>query len=338
MSGSFPIDGAMVRTIIGINKIHNYYVYMHSVHLSNINLNLLVVLDILLSERSVTRAASRLGLTQPATSHALRRLRQLFDDPLLVRGHSGMVLTALAEELEGPVRRGLLELERAVCGDVGFDPKRSKRTFTIATVDHPLMTGIPRFLEHAATHAPDIGINIVPLSNELPKRLEVGEVDLVLAGAEAEMTLALDRGLMRTLVVSEDFVCVVRKSHPTLKGATLDVETYASLPHLLVSTTGTGPGIVDTVLARLGLDRNTAVRIPNFAGAPYLLARSNLIATLPKAMAEAGRKIAPLKFFKPPIDLPRSDAYLWWHERVHRDPGHVWLRNALDRAFAPYRE
>jgi DNA-binding transcriptional LysR family regulator len=311
---------------------------MQPIHLSDINLNLLAVLDALLSERSVTRAALHLGLTQSATSHALRRLRQFFNDPLLVRGSAGMVPTALAEELAAPVRSGLLELQRAVRGELSFEPNQSSRTFSVATVDHPLLTGLPKFFEHAAISAPDIGLNVVPFTSGLAKRLEVGEVDLVLAGAEAEMILALDSGLMRTMVISEDFVCVARKNHPLLKRKTLDLETYTALPHLLVSTTGTGPGIADTVLAQQGLERRIAVRIPYFSGAPHLLARSNLIATLPKAMAEAGRRIAPLEIYKPPIKLPRSEAFLWWHERFQRDPGHAWLRNAMLEAFASYRD
>jgi DNA-binding transcriptional LysR family regulator len=311
---------------------------MQDVHLSRINLNLLVVLDALLSERSVTRAAAQLGLTQPATSHALRRLRVLFDDPLLVRGSGGMVPTPLAEEMAGPVRSGLLELQRAVSGEGRFEPKNSKRTFSVATVDHPLLTGLPRFIEHAAKHAPHIGLHVVPFAGALAKRLEVGEIDLVLAGAEAELILALDTGLMRTLAISEDFVCVARKNHPSLTGKSLDLATYSELQHLLVSTTGTGPGIADTVLAQQGLERRIAVRIPYFSGAPYLLERSNLIATLPRAMAEAACQIAPLEMFDPPIKLPSSDAYLWWHERFQRDPAHVWLRRAMMAAFAPYRD
>lgn len=241
---------------------------MKNIHLSDINLNLLAVLDALLSERSVTRAASNLGLTQSATSHALRRLRDLFDDPLLVRGSAGMVPTALAEELAAPVRSGLLELERAVRGELSFEPRQSRRTFSVATVDHPLLTGLPRFFEYTAKNAPEIGLNVVPFTSGLAKRLEIGEIDLVLAGAEAEMILALDSGLMRTKVISEDFVCAVRKNHPLIKRKLLDLETYTALPHLLVSPTGTGPGIVDTVLAQQGLERRIAVRIPYFLARP----------------------------------------------------------------------
>lgn len=321
-----------------MNQMHIYNSHMQNIHFGDINLNLLSVLDALLSERSVTRAASHLGLTQSATSHALRRLRDFFEDPLLVRGSAGMVPTALAEELAAPVRRGLLELQRAVRGELSFDPKQSRRIFSVATVDYPLLTGIPRFFGHTAKSAPDTGLNVVPFTTGLAKRLEVGEIDVVLAGAEAEMILALENGLMRTIVISEDFVCVTRKNHPLIKGKMLDLETYTALPHLLVSTTGTGPGIADTVLAQRGLERRIAVRIPYFSGAPHLLARSNLIATLPKAMAEAGRKTTRLEIYEPPFELPRSEAFLWWHERFQRDPGHAWFRNAMLEAFAPYRD
>jgi DNA-binding transcriptional LysR family regulator len=317
--------------------MHRYNIHMQNVHLGDINLNLLAVLDALLAERSVTRAAAHLGLSQSATSHALRRLREMFDDPLLVRGSAGLVPTALAEELAGPVRSGLLTLARAVRGELRFDPATAKRTFTVATVDHPLLTGLPRFLATAAADAPGIDLHVRPFGDELARRLEAGEIDVVLAGAEAEMVLALDKGLMRSRVIREGFVCVTRPDHPALKARALDLETFAALPHLLVSTTGAGPGIVDTALAQHGLERRIAVRIPYFSGAPLLLAQSDMIATLPRSMAEAGQRIAPLALHTPPLDLPRSDAFLWWHERFQRDPGHAWFRQALLAAFAPYR-
>ena len=319
-------------------EMNVYNIVMQKIHLRDVNLNLLTALDALLTECNVTRAAHHLGLTQSATSHALRRLRELFDDPLLVRGSDGMVLTSRAEELSGPVRSGLLELQRAVYGEHIFKADKTTRAFSVATVDHPLMTGRPKFLQNLKQNAPHAKLEVVPFSDGLAKGLEVGDVDLVLAGAEAEMVLALEKGLMRTLAIKEEFVCVARKDHAVLGNRKrLDLKAYLALSHLLVSTTARGPGIVDVVLLELGHKRRIDVRIPYFSGVPYMLENTDLIATLPKSMAERGCKIAALEMYKPPIELPTSDAYIWWHERFHRDPGTVWFRKEILQAFAPFR-
>jgi DNA-binding transcriptional LysR family regulator len=309
---------------------------MQDVHLSGVDLNLLAVLDALLSERNVTRAARRLGLTQPATSHALNRLRALFSDPLLVRGTGGMIPTPLAEQLAVPLRRGLLELQQVVQLDLGFEPARSTRAFAVATADYPQLTGLPRLLAHLSEEAPSVNLAIVPLGASLAARLESGELDLVLSGAETEENLGLDRRLMRTLIIRDSFVCATRHDHPGIRTG-LDLETFVTWPHLLVSLTGRGSGIVDNALSSLGRSRRIAVRIPHFSGAPSLLARSNLIATLPKAMADYGTRLEQLRLFEPPLALPRAEVYLWWHERVQYDPAHAWFRAALLKAFGPYR-
>ena len=152
------------------------------------------------------------------------------------------------------------------------------------------------------------------------------------------MVLALEKGLMRTLAIMEVFVCVTRKDHAVLGNRKrLDLKAYLALSHLLVSTTARGPGIVDDVLLKLGHKRRIDVRIPYFSGVPYMLENTDLIATLPKSMAERACKIAALEMYKPPIELPTSDAYIWWHERFHRDPGIVWFRKEILQAFAPFR-
>ena len=309
---------------------------MHDMHHGRTDLNLLLVLEALLAERSVTRAAERLNLSQPAVSHALKRLRLMFHDQLLVRGKGGMMPTALAAQLAVPLQRGLVELERVLRREVGFDPKTSQRGFTLATVDYPQLFGLPQFVRRLTREAPGIDLQVVPLGTGLAEALESGALDLVLAGGEVERVLALDRGLMRSKIISEPFVCVVRRNHPGVKDR-LDLKTFAALPHLLVSTSGKGKGMVDQALEARGLSRRIAVRLPHFVGAPFVVAQSDLIATLPKTLAEQGARLLGLRLFEPPLKLPRGDAYLWWHARLQDDPAHAWFRRALLDVYAAHR-
>ncbi|HEX2116030.1 MAG TPA: LysR family transcriptional regulator [Alphaproteobacteria bacterium] len=311
---------------------------MKRMHLTEANLKLFLVLDAVMAERSVTRAAARLGVTQPAVSHALNRLRALYRDELLVRDRYGMVPTPLAIELIAPLRLGLAELERVLNRDVGFEPTSSTRVFSLATVDHPEVTGLPVLLARLRKEAPGIDIRVRPLGPGLAEALAAGQLDTVLAGGEVEQILALDRGLMRSLICSEPFLCIARKGHPALAKKGLDLETYLSLPHVLVSTAGRDSGMVDAVLAKRRRQRRVGATVAHFVGAPHMVAASDMIATVPRAIAEYGARILPIEIHTPPLHLPRGDAYLWWHQRFHNDPGHRWWRKALLDAFAPNRD
>ncbi|MFT8242843.1 LysR family transcriptional regulator [Roseomonas sp. BN140053] len=309
---------------------------MSRIHLSESNLRLLLVLDAVLAEGSVTRAAGRLGLTQPAVSHALRRLRELYGDPLLVRGRAGLLPTPLAESMIPRIRLGLTELERVLARDLDFDPATSRRAFSVATVDHPVITALPALLARLRAEAPGVDIRVRGITPGLAQALESGRLDTVLAGGEVEEQLALDRGLQRSRIVSEPFLCIARAGHPAI-GEVLDLDTFLALPQVLVSTGGRDSGMVDAVLAGRGLQRRVLATVPNFAGAPHLVAASDLLATVPRAIAEYGATLLGLRVLPPPLPLPRGDAYLWWHERVQKDPGHAWWRRLLLDAFAPYR-
>lgn len=309
---------------------------MNRMHLSDTTLRLFLVLDVLLAEGSVTRAAGRLGLTQPAVSHALRQLRDLYKDPLVVRTRDGMRPTPLAESLMPRLRAGLAELEKALNGEAAFDPATSRRRFTVATVDHPQITALPALMTRLAKEAPGIDVRVRPLGSGLADALESGSLDTVLAGGEVEQALALDRGLMRTLICCEPFVCIVRADHPQV-GETLDLDTWLALPHVMTSTGGHDRGMVDAVLEPLGLARRIALTVPSFAGTPAAVAETDMVAAVPRSIAEWGARCFGLRCFPPPVALPKGDAYLWWHERLHNDPGHRWWRRMLLEAFAPHR-
>ena len=152
-----------------------------------------------------------------------------------------------------------------------------------------------------------------------------------------EAGLALDREVMRTLIISEPFMCVMRADHPGAAAQDFTLEAYLSSVHLLVSTTGGGSGIVDAVLARSGQTRRVAVTVPSFAAATWFVAASDLIATLPQAIAEQAAERLKLAVRPPPLALPASEAYLWWHPRLHQDSGHAWWRRQLIQAFRAHR-
>jgi DNA-binding transcriptional LysR family regulator len=243
--------------------------------LARIDLNLLVAFDALAREQNVTRAAERVGVTQSAMSHALRRLRELLDDPLLVRGKSGMVLTARAEALVLPLRSGLVSVDRALVRAERFDPRTARRKFRLATPDLFDLLAIPLLLEALRERAPGVDLVVAPLDARLSDALETGEIDLCVAprvddfpGGAPELD---GSGLVRRVLFRDDFSCFCRADHPAAsekrprrgKPAAIEplsVDAYAALSHVLVSPRAEGPGLVDELLAKQGLSRRVALR------------------------------------------------------------------------------
>jgi len=308
---------------------------MSSRHVSERDLRLFLVLDALLDHRSVTQAASALGLTQSAVSHSLRALRMRFGDPLLVRVGHTLCPTPRALALRPSLSLGLSELERVLGREPTFDPAHSTRCFTLATPDYPQFTVLPELFGRMRREAPGLDFQVRPIGQGLAEDLASGSLDVVLAGAEVEQQLALDRALMRVRVISEPFRCVVRRGHPAL-ASPLDLDVYTTLPHVLVSTGGDRTGIVDTALAAVGRRRRVAMTVPSFPAAIWMVAASDLIATLPKAITDRASR-HDVEVREPPILLPPSDAYLWWHPRFQHDPGHGWWRQTLSDALAVLR-
>ncbi len=297
--------------------------------LSAIDLNLLVSLGLLLEERSVTRAAARAGVTQSAMSHTLRRLREVFEDPLLVRGAGGMVLTPRAEALSMPVRRALRAAELAFMVPEPFDPVTSRRCFRLSMVDFLEALLLPPMLERLRAEAPGVDLDVVPVG-AAQEALEAGEIDLA---------VGVDRavgGGRRRLLFREGFACLVRRGHPGV-GEVLDLETFVALPHVLIAPTGRGGGVVDTALEALGARRRVAVRVPQFMLAPWIVSRSDLILTAPRRLCEAVMCAHDLRMLPPPVQVGTFDVQMGWHERMHDDAGHRWLRGLIVELTAPWR-
>lgn len=300
--------------------------------LAGVDLNLLVVLDALFEEQSVTRAAKRVGLSQPALSNALARLRTRLGDPLFVRTAGGMVPTPRAAELVPEVRAALLRIEQALADSAPFQAATSKRVFRVLTTDYVEMALFPKVLARMRKEAPDTDLEIRPgTSGGLPPRepLERGEIDVAIGVFNAEQQgTSEQRGIVGTPLFSETFVGLVRAGHPLLRGA-LTPERYASYPHVLIAPRGGRAGYVDRALAAHGLQRRVQVLTPSYLTAPWLLVGTDLVLTLAKRTADALVGVLPLASFEPPLAIEGFVVAARWHERQAKDAGHRWFRRVL---------
>jgi DNA-binding transcriptional LysR family regulator len=299
---------------------------MHDVKLSSIDMNLLVVLEALLSERHVTRAAARLGLSQSATSHALGRLRELYGDPLLVRSGGSFSLTPRAVALLPGLARALAELRSTIRGEPAFSPSSARRVFTLGTPDYGQAVLLPRLLPLLEREAPGIDLTIVNATN-LSDRLDEGQVDLALQPSGSIASHLRSRELFM-----ESFVCMVRKRHPTV-GSKLTLSQYLELRHVLVAPQGEPGSVVDSELAKRGKRRRVALRVPGFLIVPVIVGKSDFINTGPARLAERLAALHPVRLLPPPLPIPRFGLAMAWHPRLDNDPAHLWLREAVSRAI-----
>lgn len=296
---------------------------------ARLDLDLLVALEALLALGNVTRAAARLGITQSAMSHRLRRLRDALGDPIVVAGRSGLVPTPRAEQLARVVTRSLHELRTALATAAAFDPATSTRTFTVVTSDFAEFEILPRVLEELSRSAPRVTTVMREPSADMLDMLERGAVDLIVGPQ-----LGAISGLVQRKVGEDFLASIVRADHP-LVGKHLDLETYLAVRHLVVDPTGAGAiGAVDHALSRIDRRRDVAMRVPHFLGAPFIVARSDLVLTAPWALLRHFANLLPLSIFEPPIELPTGRTFMTWHERVTDDAAHIWLRELTARCTA----
>ena len=284
--------------------------------------NLLKALDALLDERSVTRAAERLALTQPAVSGMLTRLRESFDDPLFVRAQRGIVPTLRAQQLAVPVKQLLSDIEH-ILQPQAFEPATASMTLTIASTDYALRAVVVPFLSALRVQAPNIRVAVQPVDNQhLLSQLDRGDVDWALVTPESTAA-----GLHTSTLFNERYVCVMRANHPDAIGETLSLDRFCALDHVLVSSSGGAfQGVTDQALARIGRSRRVTVSVTSFLVLPEILMGSDLIAVVPRRLA---KKSTGLIMLEPPIDIPGFSKAVAWHERTHHDPGQKWLRSLL---------
>lgn len=291
-----------------------------------LDLNLLKAFCALLEERNVTRAASRLSLTQPAVSGMLARLRDSFNDPLFVRAQHGIVPTPRALELAEPVAKILRDVDGMLQPSV-FDPAHSEMQLTIASTDYALRAVVVPFLARLRTLAPGLKIAVRPVDNRhLQQQLERGEIDLAIVTPESTPADLHARRLF-----DEEYVCMLREGHPaTAKKLTL--KRFCELDHALVSYEGElFSGVTDGALKASGLRRKVRLSVSSFLVLPEILRYSDLIAVVPKRLAI---NTEGLTLLPPPLAIPGFTKTLAWHERTHTSAGHRWLRQQLFETFS----
>ncbi|NUT74899.1 LysR family transcriptional regulator [Pseudomonas sp. C1C7] len=286
----------------------------------SLDLNLLKALDALLDECSVTRAAERLALTQPAVSGMLTRLRDSFDDPLFVRAQRGLVPTPRALELALPVKRVLAEID-ALLQPTRFDPSTASLKLSIAATDYAQQTILVPFLAELRQQAPGIRIATLPVDDtQVLRQLECGDLDLAILTPDST-----HEGLHSRRLYDEHYICVMRDGHPAAHGLTL--ERFCTLDHAIVSYSGGGfRGVTDDALAQLGVERRVSLSVTSFLVLLDVLRSSDLIAVVPKRLVA---KVNDLQKIEPPLVIPGFTKIAAWHERTHHHSAQRWARALL---------
>src|SRR5262245_40121733 len=302
-------------------------IFITTMNVHEIDLNLLRVFDAVLHEKGVTAAAARLGLTQPAVSNALARLRKLFGDALFVRTPRGVDATPFARELAEPVRQALALLESALAHGPGFDAATSTRAFRFYMSDLGQIEFLPPLVERARRVAPGVRLEAVSM--------EVEDIGDALAAGSLDLAVGFLPGLgppvRRQPLFRDPYVCLMRADHPAA-GARLTKKVFLECSHALVSYKG-GHRVIEEALERAGLARKIALRVPHFTVVPMVLERTDLILTLPLRIARVYEQQGRFKFLPPPVPIPPADVGANWNERFERDPGNRWLRETITELF-----
>lgn len=307
-------------------------------NISKIDLNLLVYLDVLLREKNVTRAASQLNITQPAMSNGLKRLRSLFNDPILVRTSDGMVPTEKSRALAPKVRSILLELEEALQGEEKFNAESSTRVFRIMASDYAASTLLPRLLKRINQIAPNITIDLMTPSDVTFHDVEAGKIDMAINRFDE-----LPQSFHQKTLWKDSFSCLLSSNNPFVNNLNLD--NYLASKHVWVSKTGFGVGVgmidpkdihklgwVDEALGRIGKKRDIKVFTRNYHVAMQLAFADDLVATVPSKAALIHKNDDHFSIAEPPFDIPDIELKMIWSPLLHHDASHIWFRQLVVEA------
>lgn len=297
--------------------------------LRDLDLNLLVVFNQMLLDRSASIAADKLGMSQPAVSNALRRLREALGDELFIRTSKGMEPTRYAMHLAEPVVYALSALQTALSRSESFDPQTSTRTFNLAMTDLGEMYFMPPLMDALSRLAPGIQIHTHrPNSGDLKSDMESGTVDLALG-----LMPMLQTGFFQKRLFRQRYVCMFRKGHPKAS-VPMTLEQFCTLEHVGVRAPNTGHGEIDTLLSRLGVERRIKLVVPHFIAVGHILQSTDLVATLPERFADRSKVPFELEVSPHPVALPEISISMFWHAKFNRDPDSVWLRRLISSLFA----
>ena len=293
------------------------------------DLNLLLVLDALLRLRSASRAAEALDMSQPAVSFALAKLRIQFNDPLFIRAARGMRPTPRAEELALPLQDVLDRIRTGVLTPPRFDPATSQRMFTFNMADVGELVFLPALRAHLQAAAPGTNIRCVSTPPaHLEDAMRSGNVDLAVGYFPGLQGAAI----YQQRLFSHAFVCIVRKDHPRI-GEQLTRKQFLAEGHAVVQQEGKSHELFEQALVEEGMARRVVLSIPHFLAIPLIIAESDLVATVPYAVARSFAQMADLRTLRPPVQVPRADVRQHWHARFHRDLANQWIRGVFASLF-----
>jgi DNA-binding transcriptional LysR family regulator len=303
------------------------------------DLNLLRVFDALMRERSVTRAGAMIGLSQPAVSNALNRLRHALGDELFVRRGNDMVPTPRAENLAEQVRNALTQIEQGLYGDTRFDPASADRVFTLLGADFFATLLMPDLAERIADVAPRVALRLLDsASGDVERLLRENVIDAAL-----ERPLDMPEWISKKLLFRSPFAIIVARDHKETRrarakpGAPLPLDLFCALPHAIRSIDGSMAGMVDDALRKAGAARRVALALPSFHGVARAVARGRLIAAVPIQFAKAVAPELDLAILAPPVAVPAPEIRMYWHKRHDRNPAHRWLRDQVVAATRAFR-
>jgi DNA-binding transcriptional LysR family regulator len=296
------------------------------------DLNLLIALDTLLREKNITRSAEKVFVSQPAMSAALHRLRDYFDDPLLVRVGRDMELSPRGQSLVEPVREALLLIQATLGTQPTFTAATTQREFTLILSEEAVPDLLPAILERVSTEAPGIRLTIELVSHSALNRLEYGEVDLCLCLDSLRLfdVRNYPDALRSVRLRPVRWICAVDRDHPTV-GDTISPEQYFALPHVFGRPNGYTATAEELVRRLLDIDLPVHITVPSLLHLPLVLHGTRLVATMPERVAQMFASTLPIKTFPLPFETPPLHEILLWHKRNDSDPAHIWLRDLLVR-------
>jgi DNA-binding transcriptional LysR family regulator len=317
--------------------------------LDGLDLNLLRVFDVLMQERRVATASSRLGLSQPAVSNALSRLRKALGDEILTRAPSGMEATEFAKNLHATLGPALAAIEQSLRAKAAFDPLHTQWRAQIAMTDIGEIVFLPALIAHCAAHAPGLMIETLRDSQTKAAGLGAAAGGMTTAMAEGRVDLAIGwlpdvtEGLYQRKLFTQRYVCIARQGHPLLQGKKpkLTLEKFLAAEHVAIRAEGTGHTRADEALQKFKhrptnqiVQRKVRLQVPHFLSVPPIVANTDLIATVPERLAQECAGPYQLQVLEHPVKMPAFELKMFWHRRVHTDPANQWLRAVVAEFFA----
>ena len=294
-------------------------------NLNNIDLNLFIAFDVIYTEGNLTKAGKILGITQPAVSNSLSRLRDTFDDELFIRTSGGMKPTPAAQNIIGDIRAALDLMRNSIAESDSFNPSTARTLFKIAIGDTSEYRLLPSLLKSLEESAPEVDIESFSTPRrETPRELAAGNIDFAI-----DPPIHANKSLNHSKIFEDKYVIAVRKDHPLCKLKKITLENYLELSHIHISSRRKGMGHVDIALSKLGVFRRIVLRAQHFLVTPFILEQSDLVMTTSEGFA----KSLNLKTLNLPFKVPKLELHLYWHTSREGDPSNVWMRNLILSAY-----